>query len=71
MFPFPATLHGEPVRVFHFTEDRFACIALANGRIDYVPATSLVVPAHATLGDLVRVLEEIAMLADQIRASLP
>lgn len=45
MYPFPATLDGAPVTVYQLTEDRHACIARADGRLDYVLVTSLRVAA--------------------------
>lgn len=47
MFPFPATLHGEPVQVYQLTEDGFANIARADGRRGYVRAPSLVIDMTA------------------------
>ena len=64
MFPFPATLDGKPVMVYQLTNDRHACIMREDGRLDYVPATSLVVPTPVTLGDVVGMIETVA---DQIR----
>lgn len=45
MYPFAATLDGAPVTVYQLTEDRHACIARADGRLDYVLVTSLRVAA--------------------------